>query len=151
MIDTKAMRAKSPSDSFADEEVFSALDEIDRLRAELEAVRAEVLLDLKEMRADRDAMKAWVAALFAHVCRMAGKSGAGAPNEVQKIARAHEATSRAAFATEVAQWCAARAAEHKAESETLRDTYRGLAQAAAAAAMTGASEVFLSVAAGNPF
>ncbi len=54
--------------------------------AEVERLKAEHLLDLKDKRAEIDTMKTWTVALFAHVCRLTGKNPADAPLEIKQIA-----------------------------------------------------------------
>lgn len=56
----------------------------------LAAARAEHVLDLKEARTDRDSMKTWSVALFAHVCRLTGRNPKDAPREIRQLAEEHE-------------------------------------------------------------
>jgi hypothetical protein len=51
----------------------------------------ELKTRLAEVTADRDSMKAWCASLFAHVCRLTGNDGSGAPQELKAIAGSHHA------------------------------------------------------------
>ncbi len=57
--------------------------------AQRDAARAEHLLDLKEARADRDNVKTWSVALFAHVCRLTGKNPAEAPAEILALTKSY--------------------------------------------------------------
>jgi hypothetical protein len=70
----------------------------DGLRAQLR----DALEDLKDLRRDRDSMKAWAASLFAHVCRLTKADPKSAPQEIKAIADSH-AAEQAAGAMRVAE------------------------------------------------
>jgi hypothetical protein len=86
------------------------------------AAETEHLADVKELRADRDSMKTWSVALYAHVCRLTGKNPKDGPREIVKLAEDHERrhveagaesirVARAAALEDVACWHEACAAE----------------------------------------
>jgi hypothetical protein len=59
------------------------------LESQRDAARSEALLDLKDLRDDRDNIKAWSVALFAHVCRLTGADPKNGPREIQQLASDH--------------------------------------------------------------
>lgn len=111
----------------------------------------EALADIKELRADRDAMKTWSVALYAHVCRLTGADPRNGPKEIVQLAADHERRhveagaesiriARAVAMADAALWCEARAAEHHLKAEENRETTLGVTHVGGMAAALGIAE-----------
>lgn len=72
------------------------LTQLHDAKKEIDRLKAEHLLDLKDKNTQIEDVKAWTVALYAHVCRLTGKDPKDAPDEIRKIAQTwHSATIRA--------------------------------------------------------